>query len=553
MDSLLTDLNVQEDINISYASTRKQQYRDNFNQHKKMPSSTMKPSTTKSCILCKMAGRNHQGHDISNCWFISKFEKLNIAKALQVDVDYDNSEINIAETELSESFVDPQIQKVQCDVSPFLYAFYKHQPTHVVLDTGATSSLVSRSYITSVDETIQPTKHSARSVDKSSLKIHGEVHLTLTYSSITLPITALVVDGLDCDILAGVPFCKENDITVHLRDEMISIGDVKVPYGTKSEAPCHDIYRTDSFILRSDTNQVLLPGDFVEFKSDSLKDFEGEVAIEPHSSSLMYGSWPSPSISRVINGTVRIPNNSNDPIPVKRSQHFAQIRRVVTPVITDVLGNKDINIQSKFNQNNSSNHSTLVTVNPDGLISDTDAERFKHLNNQYDSVFDPDFRAYNDYSGTVRAKVNLSSVQPTPRKGKLPLYKHSTMQLLQEEADKLEARGVLAKPEEIGVDVLYVSPSFLVKKPTGGYRFVTAFNDLGQYTRILPTASTSCNDVLRQISSWKYVIKTDLTKSFFQIPVAKSSIPYLGTVTPFKGLRVYLRAAMGMPGSSEYS
>ena len=29
-------------------------------------------------------------------------------------------------------------------------------------------------------------------------------------------------------------------------------------------------------------------------------------------------------------------------------------------------------------------------------------------------------------------------------------------------------------------------------------------------------------------------------------------MPYVGTVTPFKGLRVYTRPAMGMPGSSEY-
>ena len=29
-------------------------------------------------------------------------------------------------------------------------------------------------------------------------------------------------------------------------------------------------------------------------------------------------------------------------------------------------------------------------------------------------------------------------------------------------------------------------------------------------------------------------------------------MPYLATVTPFKGLRVYLRSAMGMPGSSEF-
>ena len=126
------------------------------------------------------------------------------------------------------------------------------------------------------------------------------------------------------------------------------------------------------------------------------------------------------------------------------------------------------------------------------------------------------------------------------------------MQLLQDEADKLESLGVLAKPEDVGVDVQFASPSFLVKKPDGSFRFVTAFNELCQYTKVLPVVSQKCDDVLRRLSSWRYLIKTDLTKSFFQIPLEKDSIPYLATTTPFKGLRVYLRSAMGMPGSSEY-
>ena len=46
------------------------------------------------------------------------------------------------------------------------------------------------------------------------------------------------------------------------------------------------------------------------------------------------------------------------------------------------------------------------------------------------------------------------------------------------------------------------------------------------------------------------MIKTDLTKSY-QVKVSKTSIPYLGTITPFKGLRVYLRSAMRQPGSQE--
>ena len=110
----------------------------------------------------------------------------------------------------------------------------------------------------------------------------------------------------------------------------------------------------------------------------------------------------------------------------------------------------------------------------------------------------------------IRAKVNIGKVAPPPHKSRIPLYKHSNLQLLQQEFDNLEALGVLAKPEDVGVDVVYSSPSMLVKKPDGGNRLCTAFNELAQYSRILPTASTSPNEVLRKLSRWKYIIKSEL-------------------------------------------
>ena len=45
------------------------------------------------------------------------------------------------------------------------------------------------------------------------------------------------------------------------------------------------------------------------------------------------------------------------------------------------------------------------------------------------------------------------------------------------------------------------------------------------------------------------MIKTDLTRAFYQIPLSKSSPKYCGVATPFCGMRVYTRSAMGMPGS----
>ena len=240
-----------------------------------------------------------------------------------------------------------------------------------------------------------------------------------------------------------------------------------------------------------------------------------------------------------------------------KSQHIAQSRRVVSPSQLQPadcfsLSNPISSVTPANRKSTSEDYSALVSVDPDGQLLAQQRQSVICLTKHFNSVFLTKFGCYNDRSGTIRASINIGPVKPPPRKGRLPLYGQNNVQQLQVEADKLEQLGVLARPEDVGVVVKVVSPSFLVKKPDGGHRFVTAFNSLSQYVKILPTASTSCDSVLQKISLFTYLIKTDLTKSFFQIPLAKSSIPYLGTVTPFKGLQVYLRSAMGMPGSSEY-
>lgn len=42
-------------------------------------------------------------------------------------------------------------------------------------------------------------------------------------------------------------------------------------------------------------------------------------------------------------------------------------------------------------------------------------------------------------------------------------------------------------PEDVGVTVEYFNPSFLVKKPSGGFRLVMAFSDVGQYSKPQPS------------------------------------------------------------------
>ena len=109
--------------------------------------------------------------------------------------------------------------------------------------------------------------------------------------------------------------------------------------------------------------------------------------------------------------------------------------------------------------------------------------------------------------------------------------------------------GVFKTPEAAGINVEYVNPSFLIKKPNGSFRLVTSFGEVAKHSKPALSIMPDVESTLRQIGQWKYIIKTDLAKAYFQIPLERSSQKYCGISTPFRGLRVYQRCAMGMPGS----
>ena len=177
--------------------------------------------------------------------------------------------------------------------------------------------------------------------------------------------------------------------------------------------------------------------------------------------------------------------------------------------------------------------------------------KFDTLHQTYSSVFNPTIGRYNDNFGKVRARVNIGPVSPPNRKLRVPSYSPENRQILQSKFDELEQQGVFVRPEDVGVAVEHVSPSFLVKKPSGGHRLVTAFTTIGEYSKTLPTIMPTVDETLRTISTWNFIIATDLRDAFYQIPLEKGSMKWCATPTPFKGLSVYAVSTQGMPDSSE--
>ena len=75
---------------------------------------------------------------------------------------------------------------------------------------------------------------------------------------------------------------------------------------------------------------------------------------------------------------------------------------------------------------------------------------------------------YNSPAGPVQTSVNMGPLQPPQCKGHVPQY----------------SCQVFRCPEDIRVTVEYLNPSFLVKKPSGGFCLVSPFTDVGHYSKV---------------------------------------------------------------------
>ena len=451
-------------------------------------------------------------------------------------------------------------RRVSSRQSPHLSCFYQHFPTLICIDTGAESNLISEAFGRKVGIPIKPTTHMAAQADgQSMLRTVGETrNVQLLRGAHVFTFDALIVRDLGSYIIIGEPFLEKHDIGVRSARKQITIKGRDIISYAQHDSPSSPITRRIfTFLYRAPSSSTtILSREYISVAAPGSYPDNDTVVIEPRadSHSPSAGIWPKIQLTSVIGGQIHVPNKGNEPILLKKSDHFCQIRMTTMISSSDppqLFQASQLPSPSPLHPPPSAFYSDAVIIDPQNQLSSDWHDKFTCLHQQFDALFHPSVGCYNDASGRVRARVNLGPVIPPTKKLHVPNYSQSNLQLLQARFDELEAQGVFARPEDVNVIVEYVSPSFLVRKSSGGYRLVTAFSTLDQYSRTLPTIMPSVNDTLRSISSWKYLITTDLRDSFYQITLDKASMKWCATPTPFRGLRVYLRSAQGMPGSSE--
>ena len=565
LTSLLDEIRTAHDAKIM--RTAVSSYRKPIGNRSQYKVSTRPNRPSRSCPLCKQANRPEHGHFLSECSFLPEQDRRYITKARQIADIFDDpadpdtrpyADEPDSDTDDPGPSLSTHVFRIQTRQSPYLDMFHAHHPVRITIDSGATGNMIRHTVVQRLGCRVTPSSQSVHQADGSSpLHVVGETHLSFTREDRIFTFEGLVVENLDVDVLAGTPFMETNDIAVRPAKRQVILGDGSIHnYGSHqpaavSSAACRAI------VLRSPSSSTTIwPGEFLEVDLPSDAPRDSVYALEPRTDApsirLLTASqlWPTPAIISSVAGKIRIPNLSPQPRFLKRNEHFCQVRAVYTPEASNANSQLQATLRPRPPPlQASTKHSANVCLDPANLLPRDVRAKFSSLLDEYDHVFDPKIKGYNGSVGPFEARVNMGPVEPPQRKGRLPQYARNQLLELQHKFDELEALGVFRRPEDINIAVEYLNPSFLIKKANGDYRLVTAFADVGRYSKPQPSLMPDVDSTLRLIGQWKHIVATDLTSAFYQIPLSRDSMKYCGVATPFRGVRVYARSAMGMPGS----
>ena len=445
--------------------------------------------------------------------------------------------------------------------SPILAVSHDSKTVYLILDTGATTSLVKEAKARSLGLKILPTAHRAVQVDgKSTLKVVGEVHTYFTRGTTVLHFSALVVAGLVTDFLAGTNFIIENDVTISMAKKKVTIGDSLTVPTTPNTVLQLDHLSKHNLVSVSRRTEVH-PGDTISLPLPFNMAGADEILVEPN----LRQSKPffAPSITKVEDNKIKITNTSGSIVNLKKNTQVAiftatvqgshksssPISNIISPQptlkpLTDVLQEMVIDGSHKLSKQQKQPFVDSIS---------------RHL-----AVFGNDLPGYNHHFGKVYASFEFATkTKPKSYKLRKPSYGHHAELLFNQKCLQMKQQNVLADPAQIDVQPLLLNNAWIVKKASAGnrpweecsvndVRLVVGFDFLNKYLQNPPGEVTKPEKIFASVASWKYMAEIDAKDCYFQIPLRangrhKKLLAYMCIKTAL-GTLCFTRAAMGLLG-----
>ena len=561
---------------ISYGRSNRSYDNPGTRDFKSYPVASNSPYQKRCCDYCKALGRKaFNTHNQQDCLFIKNQanpthqRKVRSIESEEVSKDEDDlraqyedfyKEYEPFQSNRNQRVVDHVVSRINVDSSPVLKLHHGDKPADITIDSGATCDVVKLAVAEKLKCKLRPTNKTCSQADgHSNLDVVAETDVTFHRGKKTYYMSALVATDCESDFLGGIPFMSRNDVAVRPATcELIIDGVEFISYGPAQKSNKNKCKQLKSYSIQASCKSVILPGEELSLEVPPVLQSDTSVAVEPRFDSHFNRShnessvWPPPQVVSVHNKSISLKNNSEEPVMVKKHEQICIVHDFVDP--DDIKPSTAIPTPSKPESklpSTTEDYTKPLKLDPDNLLSKEQVEAFREVLTEYNEVFSPQVSRYNGKSGPCYVEVNMGSTLPPQHKGRTPgFYGRGKLNELQEALDDLTDRGVLGRPQELGVSVENVCTSFLVKKPNNPdkKRLVSDFSSIAPFCRPTPTLLPKVDSVLQTISAWKYIITTDLIEAYYALEMKKSSMRYCGVVTPYKGLRVYRVGVMGLPG-----
>ena len=444
---------------------------------------------------------------------------------------------------------------------------------HIVLDCGATASLIRASEASRLKLKIWPTLHKAVQVDGvTNLKVLGEIHTEFTRGDLTLTFSALVVNKLGTPVLGGTNFLVENDVYCRMANDTVVIKGNNVFRSTSAEILSMDQH-LHAKLVKVDRTQVILNGDFIECSLPPECPPNEEYFLDPRHDAGNFSS--SPQIVKAFNSIIRIENEAAFPVKVKKNTLLAQVRLSTPFPPADYRTEKKCltaKYSSYYNEKIPA-ASPMIAPTIDDVISQIQfnntpknvKDKFRHVINDHLQIFSSDLPGYNNHYGPVYASIQFGSrARPSPHKTRLPAYGSHGQKLASQKVVSMIQKGVLIDPYELGLQPALVNDSWVVKKPAYSHlpwdqceekhvRLVTAFDPLNKFLKQIPPKTTNPMLIYTHLANWKHLGELDFSDMYWQLkfdihnPQHKKQLEYLCIKTIF-GTYAYCRGPMGLLG-----
>ena len=317
------------------------------------------------CPLCKEARRSDE-HFLSMCPFLPPEDKKFMARTRQVTGEQSESEEESEHFTRKEMTAASVVQHVVIKASPYLDTFHGHVAVRLTIDSGATGNMMKASCAARLGVAVTKTTQLAHQADGSSpLKVVGEIRTCFQRDEHSLYFEGLVVENLDSDILAGIPFMVRNDISIRPAKYQVCVGEHICYYATQHKSDRHAVRH--AHVLCATEKSTVWPRQCIDLELPAdLRDVEGELAVEPHADLSRTHHWIAPVLLQGMEGKFRVPNFIKEPQLVQRHEHIFRVRATFHPTCEDVSLSAETPKVGPISK--STPFSDLVALDPDNIM-----------------------------------------------------------------------------------------------------------------------------------------------------------------------------------------